>query len=171
MRLASAFLIPLLLVMTACAVGQSSSATAAVGDPCLVGSWTMVDEKNSSGYTFANAPVAVEGLRGTRLTISSAGDEREDFTDSAPLVGMLTDGRALAITIRGSFDFRIVARGGTYTETGTETALPTTASVAGIPITDYHSDYTPGAGTYSCSSTSLTMTTNDAVQTATWSKT
>lgn len=159
-----------LLASTSCSLGAHSSVTGSVGDSCLVATWTMQDETSNSGYSYANVPVRVHGLAGTRLTITAAGDEKETFDGSQPLVGTLADGRELEITIGGSFDYRIRGGAGKYTETGAKVELPTSATVAGQPVPNYTSFYEPGAGTYTCGSGTLTMTTSDENQTATWSK-
>ncbi len=147
----------------------SSASPSAVGDQCLVGTWTLVQESNGHGYSFNNAPVAVSGLAGSTLTITQAGDEKEVFDGSQPLTGTLPDGRKLAITIGGSIDFHIRGDGRKYTETGAKTVLPTSATLDGRPA-NYQSSYSPGTGTYQCSSSSLTMTTSDQNQTEEWSK-
>jgi hypothetical protein len=157
-------------VFSACSLGQPSNKPAAVGDTCLVGTWTLDLDTNSSGYTFNGVPVPVTGLQGAKLTVTAAGDERESFEGSLPLIGHLADGRELRIMIGGSLDFNIHAASHEYVETGTSTALPTTATIAGASISDYHSSYMPGSGTYTCSRQSLTVTTSSNVQTDTWSK-
>ena len=136
----------------------------------MVGSWVLVDETNISGYTFNGAPVEVHGLAGTTLTIAPSGDEKLDFGGSKPLVGTLADGRLLSISIGGSIDLNVHAQGGEFVESGSSANLPTTATVNGDPITDYHSSYGPGRGTYSCTSSSLVMTTDGVMQTMTWSR-
>jgi hypothetical protein len=160
----------LLAAISGCSIGaHSSSPPPAVGDACLVGTWTLQSEQNKSGYSFNSESLAVAGLAGATLTITSAGEEKENFDSSQPLEGTLADGRRLRITIRGSFDFHIKAGGGKYTETGSATDLPTTATVDGQPV-NYHSSYAPGHGTYTCAGGSLTMTTGDGNQTDLWSK-
>ncbi len=129
----------------------------------------MIDETNHHGYSFNNVPVAVQGFAGAKLTITASGDEREQFGGSAPLTGTLGDGSQLVITVGGTSDFQIHASGGKYTETGKETQLPTSATVAGRPV-NYHSSNLPGKGSYECSKSSLTMTTGDGNQVDSWSK-
>ena len=153
-----------LLAATACAV-NNAPAKPAIGDSCVVGTWTLQHEENKSGYTYASTPVSVAGLQGAKLMLDAGGSETLRFDASEPLVGTLADGRALSITIRGSATFHIHADGGKYTESGSGVQMPTTATLAGAPVTDYHSSYAPGAGTYSCSSKSLTVTTANAVVT------
>jgi len=162
-----------------CAVGGSSAKVAhfspavapspAIGDACLVGSWTLQRSVNTNGYSFNNAPLQVVGLRGATLTLAVDGTGSEDFADSEPLLGTTADGGKLAITIRGTWAFSIKGTGGLYVETGTKTQLPTTAPFNAKPA-DYNSSYSPGSGTYSCTRSSLTLTTDDKVQTDSWSK-
>ena len=147
----------------------SSASPPAVGDRCLVGTWTLVEETNRHGYSFNTVPLPVSGLAGSTLTITSAGEEKEVFDGSQPLVGTLSDGRKLVITIGGSTAFHIRGDGHKYTESGAKTDLPTTATLDGQPAS-YHSSYSPGTGTYQCSSSSLTLTTSDENQTDEWSK-
>ena len=147
--------------------GTKTAAKAAIGDTCLVGTWSLDDEESMSGYTLNNQPVSVHGLKGASLKFRSTGEEVESFEGSEPLVGD-TAGRELSITIRGSFTFKIHADKGKYTETGDVTQPPTSATVDGVPIT-YHSSYGPGSGTYTCSSSHLTMVTGDGDQTTNWS--
>ncbi len=154
----------------ACTVGGTSSAPA-IGDTCLVGSWTLDHEASQSGWSYANTPVSVSGLRGARLTVGGDGTEAESFAGSDPLVGTMADGRVLSISIRGSFTFHVHADGHQYVETGTNTTVPVTATIGGALIPDYHGSYSPGTGTYSCSRRSLTTTTGSGVQTDTWSRT
>jgi hypothetical protein len=143
-------------------------ASAAIGDTCLVGTWTLDDEENTTGYTLDNVPVSVSGLKGASLRFSSSGEEAGSFDGSGPLLGS-AGGRALSIQIAGSFAFQIHADKGHYTETGARTDLPTSATLDGAPIS-YHSAYAPGSGTYTCSSSHLTMVTSDSVQTTNWSR-
>jgi hypothetical protein len=155
-----------------CVIPGSSAKAAhspAIGDTCLVGSWTLQESVNTDGYTFNNAPLRVAGLRGATMTFALDGTGSEDFAESAPLAGTTADGGKLVITIRGTWTLSIKGTRGHYVETGAKTDLPTTATFNGNPA-DYHSSYSPGNGTYSCSSSSLTMTTNDQVQTDSWSK-
>lgn len=136
----------------------------------MVGSWTLQHEENRSGYSYAGVPVPVTGLQGATLVIDAGGSETVQFEASRPLVGTVTGGRVLSITIRGSAVFHIHADGHNYTETGSNTDLPTAATLDGNPVTDYHSSYAPGNGTYSCSSSSLMVTTASSVQTDTWTR-
>ena len=158
-----------LLAMTACADNRAPSKPA-IGDECVVGSWTLQHEENRSGYSVASIPVAVAGLQGANLVLDATGSETLQFDRSEPLVGITADGRMLSITIRGSATFYIHADGGKYTESGSVIQMPTTATLAGAPVTDFHSSYSPGTGTYSCSSKALIVTTATSVQTDTWSR-
>ena len=171
-RWSSLLLVAACLAATqACLLGspKHAASSAAIGDTCLVGAWTLQQEENESGYTLENVPVAVKGLGGAILTFNSSGEEKETFDGSGPLIGRTGQGE-LAINISGAFLFQIHADKGKYTETGSRTQLPTTATLNGAPIT-YQSSYSPGSGTYECSASSLTMVTNDSVQTANWSRT
>jgi hypothetical protein len=155
-----------------CVIPGSSAKAAhspAIGDTCLVGTWTLHESVNTDGYTFNNGPLRVAGLRGATMTFAVDGTGSEDFAESEPLLGTTADGGKLAITIRGTWIFSIKGTAGHYVETGAKADLPTTATFNGKPA-DYHSSYSPGNGTYSCSSSSLSMTTNDQVQTDSWSK-
>lgn len=153
-----------------CSLSPPVSASHTIGDSCLVGSWTLDNEVNRSGWSYANTPLSVSGLHGARLTLGADGTENEVFAESNSLVGTLSDGRVLSITIRGSFTFRLHADGHRYVETGKVTVLPVTATLDGAPVSDYHGSYTPGGGTYACSQRTLTTTTSSAVQTDTWSR-
>jgi hypothetical protein len=154
---------------TGCSLGHPP-ANPAVGDACLVGSWTLDHEENRSGYSYAGTPVSVTGLHGARLTLAADGTETEAFAGSDPLVGRIADGRELSIRIEGSYSFQLRADGHQYVETGTDTPLPTTATIGGVSIPDYRSSYSPGRGTYECSQRSLAMTTASGVQTDRWSR-
>jgi hypothetical protein len=153
----------------ACTLGRAS-ASPAIGDTCLIGSWTLDREVNVSGWSYSNIPVSVTGLAGARLTLAADGTETESFARSEPLVGTLADGRVLSITLGGSFTFHLHADGRQYVETGTDTALPVTATLSGVAISDYHGSYQPGTGTYKCSQQNLTTTTSSGVQTDGWSR-
>ena len=144
------------------------AARPAIGDSCLVGSWSLDHEVNRSGWSYSNIPVAVSGLAGARLTLGADGTETELFTGSEPLSGTLADGRVLSITLGGSFTFHFHADGRQYVETGSETALPVTATLNGVAIAGYHGSYTPGSGTYTCSQRNLTTTTGSGVQIDSW---
>lgn len=156
-----------LVASAACSLG-SPKPSAAIGDTCLDGTWTLQNEVNTSGYTLNNVPVAVSGLAGATVTFKSDGTESETFDGSVPLVGEV-GGQQLSIRIGGSIRYTIHAAGGHYEEKGTKTELPTTATLGGAPIR-YQSAYAPGHGTYRCSSGQLTTTTSDKVQTDTWSR-
>jgi hypothetical protein len=162
--------VALILGSTACGFGRQSSSAPTIGDSCVVGSWVLTEQTNQSGYTYAGVPVAVAGLAGATLTLTASGEEKESFDGSAPLVGTLSNGVRLAITIRGSIDYKIHAASGKYQETGAVVQLPTTATAGGAAVADYHSSYSPGRGTYSCAGGGLTITTEGGNQTDVWSK-
>lgn len=142
----------------------------AIGDSCLVGSWVLEHEANRSGYLYSGTPVPVAGLGGAKLRFGADGVETEVFDGSAPLVGTTADGRVLSITIGGSVTYHIHADGHQYTETGTETNLPTMATIGAVVISDYQSHNSPGTGSYQCSGQSLTTTGSTGGQTDTWSR-
>ena len=162
-----------------CALGASSARVAhfspvvvpspPIGDTCLVGTWTLQQSVNTNGYSFNKVPLRVAGLGGATLTLALDGEGSEDFAQSQPLLGTTAGGGKLAITIRGTFVFGITGTGHIYVETGTKTELPTTATFNG-KTASYHSSYSPGSGTYSCTSSSLSMTSDNQVQTDSWSK-
>jgi hypothetical protein len=159
-----------LVLWSACSFGRQASTAPAIGDSCVVGSWVLTEQTNQSGYTYAGAQVSVSGLAGATLTLTASGEEKESFDGSAPLIGTLSNDLRLAITIRGSIDYRIHAASGKYQETGDVVQLPTTATAGGAPVTDYHSSYSPSRGTYSCARGRLTFTTEDGNQADLWSK-
>jgi hypothetical protein len=165
--------IPMLLIVfagiSACGGAQAAN-TPAIGDSCLVGSWTLQHEENRSGYSYAGTPVAVSGLAGAKLTVANDGSETEVFDGSQPLVGTAPDGRALSISISGSVKLHIHGDGMKYVTTGTRMQMPTVATIAGVRIADYQSYYTPGHGTYKCAGQSLAVTNGTAIQTDTWSR-
>jgi len=164
----------LLLMIATCALVSAgcnlrgTSTSPAIGDACLVGSWTLDHEVNRSGWSYSNLPVAVSGLHGAQVSLAADGTETESFAESQPLVGALADGRVLSITLGGSFTFHLHADGRQYVETGTDTALPVTATLSGVPIPGYHGSYDPGTGSYECSQRNLTTTTSSGVQTDSW---
>jgi hypothetical protein len=157
-------------VSAGCNLGGTPTGPA-IGDACLVGNWSLDHEVNRSGWSYLNVPVAVSGLDGARVTVGADGTETESFTGSKPLLGTLADGRVLSISLGGSFTFHLHADGRRYVETGTDTALPVTATLSGVPILGYHGSYTPGTGTYECSQRNLTTTTSSDVQTDSWVRT
>lgn len=159
----------ILTLGSACSLFASKPALPAVGDSCLVGTWTEVNEANSSGYTWLGVPLPVSGLAGAELRIQSDGTETLVFDGSAPLVGITRAGQRLAIFVRGSVKYRIHGDGKKYVESGAVAQMPTTATLDGQPVS-YHSAQTPGPGTYSCAKASLTMTTEGGVQTDSWTR-
>jgi hypothetical protein len=165
--LRAAFAIFAIGLISSCARPQGAGL--AVGDACLVGSWTAVNEVNSSAYGVNGESVAVAGFEDTGLTIKSDGTEARSFQESAPLTGVTSAGSHLQITVRGGVTFHIHGDGHNFTETGTRVNLPTHATLDGKPI-QYESYYDPGHGTYSCTAHSLTTTTATGVQTDTWSR-
>ena len=168
--LALMFLIGTTTAMSFVCGPSQPSPKPAIGDTCLVGSWTLAHEENRSGYAYAGTPVSVNGLHGARLTLATNGTKTETFAESDPLVGTIADGRELSITIRGTYSFHVHFDGHQFVETGTKTPLPTTATVGGVPIPDYQSSYTPGRGTYVCSPGNLTTTETSGIQTDSWSR-
>lgn len=128
-----------------------------------------MEEDNSSGYTWLGFPLPVSGLAGAQLKIQSDGTETLLFDGSRPLVGITRAGQQLAILLRGSVKFHVDGDGKNYTESGAVAQMPTTATLDGQPVS-YHSAQTPGPGTYTCSRTAMTMTTEGGVQTDTWTR-
>lgn len=170
-RWAAFVLVAASLCAPGCALSTSKPAGSTgppIGDACLVGKWTLQQDVNDGGYAFNNAPVSVSGLRGETVTFGPSGTEARVFDGSDPLVGSV-GGRQLAIKIGGSLQFSIHANSGHFVETGAKTALPTSATLGGEPVS-YQSYYEPDSGTYRCSATGLTMTNSSGTQTDTWSK-
>jgi hypothetical protein len=153
----------------ACGVAPAA-AKPAIGDSCLVGAWVLQHEESSSGYTYNGTPVPVSGLAGARMTLGADGGETLVFDGSGALVGTAADGRVLSITIGGSVTYHFHADGHRYTETGTVTSLPTTATIGGASVTNFESHNSPGTGTYQCSTHTLTTAGTTGVQTDTWSR-
>lgn len=168
-RRVSAGLAALCAFTVACGI-TPAAAKPAIGDSCLVGAWVLQHEESSSGYTFNGAAVPVSGLAGARLNLGAGGAETLVFDGSAPLVGTAADGRVLSITIGGSVTYHLHADGHRYTETGTVTSLPTTATIGTVRVINYESHNSPGSGTYQCSAHSLTMAGSTGAQTDTWSR-
>lgn len=159
-----------LCVFTVACGAAPAAAKPAIGDSCLVGAWVLQHEESSSGYSFNGTPVPVTGLAGARMTLGADGVETLVFDGSNPLVGTAADGRVLSITLGGSVTYHLHADGHRYTETGTETSLPTTATIGGVRVVNYESHNSPGTGTYQCSTHTLTMAGSTGVQTDTWSR-
>jgi hypothetical protein len=157
-----------LLLAPACSIG-SCNAQPAVGDSCLVGTWTEVREANVSAYSYAGQPLSVAGLAGALMTIKSDGTETYSFDSSSPLVGTTNAGQRLSITIRGSVTFHVHGDGHALTETGTKTTMPTQATLDGAQVT-YTSYQEPGPRNYSCTGKSLTTKTANGLQTDNWSR-
>jgi hypothetical protein len=152
----------------ACTLGHASS-TSSVGDQCMVGTWTEVDEVNVSAYSINNESLSVAGFKGSGLTISSDGAESLSFDSSEPLIGTTKAGARLVITIRGKATFHIRGDGHMYSETGSKVTLATEATLNGKPVS-YQSSYAPGHGTYTCDAHSLVTVSAGGVQTDTWSR-
>jgi hypothetical protein len=159
----------LVLLAQACTLGHpTASAPPPIGDACLVGTWTLDQDVNTTGYTFNNVQIEVSGLEGATMTFTSDGAGVEDFTRSQSLTGTTADGHQLSITLRGKWPFHIHADGHKYVETGPKTPLPTSATLDGLAV-DYSSYYSPASGTYTCSKRNLVMV-DPQVQTDTFSK-
>lgn len=163
-------MIAVFIIFTAACGGTQAPAPTVVGDNCLVGNWTLQQEQNKSGYSYAGVPVAVAGLDGAKLTIKSDGTKQEMFDGSKPLVGTTAAGKKLVITITGSVTFNIHGDGHQYAETGSRKQVPTAATLDGVAIKDYQSSYSPAHGTYKCAGESLTTTTSTGLQTESWSR-
>lgn len=159
----------ILVLGGACSLFHSTPVPPAVGDACLVGTWVEVKEDSSSGFTWLGVPLAVSGLAGAQLKIAPDGTETLLFDGSRPLVGLTPAGQELAIFIRGSVRYHLHGDGKTYSQSGTVAHMPTTATLDGQPVS-YHSEQTPGVGTYSCAKAALTMTTQGGVQTDSWTR-
>jgi len=78
--------------------------------------------------------------------------------------------RPASLGLGGSVTDHIHADGDQYTETGTETSLPTVATIGGVKVAGYESHDSPGTGSYQCSRQSLTTKGSNGVQTDTWSR-
>src|SRR5690242_16898362 len=105
-------LLTLALVLVCAAVTQgcgssqpsganSPQASAAIGDTCLVGKWNLQQDVNTTGYKVNGEPVLVTGLQGAKMTFSADGKGTEDFNRSHPLVGALSNGSKLSISLAG----------------------------------------------------------------------
>lgn len=141
----------------AAACGGGTSTAPAIGDPCVVGRWVMT-ASNVVDTSTPGVTVTYSGGEGFLVTLTAAGTEIDDYSNAAPASSKSSDGHTSSFITRGTEQFKFHASAGHWVESEASGQLTSTNYVVdGIPKPDFTSSAQVGSGTYSCSSSALTM--------------
>jgi hypothetical protein len=144
----------------------------AIGDPCLVGRWTLTNLVISDSISFPGVTMSMTGQLGTVMTLGAEGTEIFDLTNSARLSGA-GGGHTMSWVGRGVQRFAFHGQGGQWTESGpAQIATATNVIVDGVSQPDFTSEAPPFYGSYTCAGSNLTIAVDlpSYSQTATFKK-
>jgi len=138
-------------------VTPSAAAELAIGDPCLVGRWTLTNLVILDSTVFPGVTMTMTGQLGTVMTLGADGTEIFDLTNSTKVTGAV-GGHTMSWLGRGVQRFAFQGRGGQWTESGPpQIATGTNVVVDGVSQPDFTSEAPPFSGSYTCSGSNLTM--------------
>jgi hypothetical protein len=154
------------------AAAATASALPAIGDPCLVGRWTLTNLVISDSISFPGITMSMTGQLGTVMTLGADGTEIFDLTNSAQLSGA-GGGHTMSWLGRGVQRFAFYGQGGQWSESGpAQIATATNVIVDGVSQPDFTSEAPPFSGSYTCAGSNLTIAVDlpSYSQTATFKK-
>ncbi len=108
----------------------ASTASPAIGDPCLIGRW--VDQVENFQLDVGGEKVPISGLAGVVVTFSNNGTEIYDWSASQPWLGQYRDQQVKVVT-RGNATFNVRDTGGQLVETGPTQQVTTQFFLNGVP--------------------------------------
>jgi hypothetical protein len=140
----------------AAACGSSTSTALAIGDPCLVGRWDLT---SSSGTATSNGvTINFSGEEGVVMTLTAAGAETDDYSNASPTISRSSDGHTESSTLRGTMQYGFHGAAGKWVQSGGSGQITETNHlVDGVKQPDSNASAPAGSGTYSCSSSALTV--------------
>ena len=144
----------------------------AIGDPCLIGRWTLINLAISDSVSFPGITMSMTGQLGTVMTLGADATEIFDLTNSTRMTGV-GGGHTMSWLGRGVQRFGFQGQGGQWTESGpSQIATATNVVVDGVGQPDFNSEAPPFAGSYTCAGSNLTMAIDlpNYSQTATFKK-
>jgi hypothetical protein len=144
----------------------------AIGDPCLVGRWTLTNLTISDSVSLPGITMSMTGQLGTVMTLGADATEIFDLTNSTRMTGV-GGGHTMSWLGRGVQRFGFQGQGGQWTESGpSQIATATNVVVDGVSQPDFNSEAPPFAGSYTCAGSNLTMAIDlpNYSQTATFKK-
>jgi hypothetical protein len=141
----------------AAACGNATSATPAIGDSCLVGRWVQTSsitiDRSTPGIT-----VTTTGGDGYVVTFTAAGDETDDYSNTAPGISKSSDGHTEIFTFRGTMHYKFHAAAGRWTESEQSGEITVTShTIDGVSQPDASMTVPSGSGTYKCAGSTLTI--------------
>jgi len=143
--------------VTAVVTPSAAREPLAIGDPCLVGRWTLTDLLISDSTVFPGVTMTMTGQLGTVMTLGADGTEIFDLTNSTRVTGA-GGGHTMSWLGRGVQRFAFQGQDGQWTESGApQTAIGTNVVVDGVSQPDFTSVAPPFSGSYTCSGSNLTM--------------
>ena len=156
----------------ATATANPASVLPGIGDPCLVGRWTLTNLVISDSISFPGITMSMTGQLGTVMTLGADGTEIFDLTNSTRLSGA-GGGHTMSWLGRGVQRFEFYGQGGQWTESGPpQIATATNVIVDGVSQPDFTSEAPPFSGSYTCAGSNLTIAVDlpSYSQTATFKK-
>ena len=142
-----------------------------IGDPCLVGRWTVVNLVMTDSVSFPGITMTFTGETGSVMTLTADGTETFDLTSSTPLIGS-GGGHTISWQGQGVQHFGFHGEAGKWSESGPpQPATATQVMVDGQRQADFSNLGPPVAGSYTCTGSELTMVVTAQVsQTARFKK-
>ncbi|MGD0197568.1 MAG: hypothetical protein ABSC56_06650 [Solirubrobacteraceae bacterium] len=131
---------------------SSASSQGGAIDPCLVGAWTELGERDQFG--FDGMLVTLEGGAGRELTFLAHGRARASYASAQPLTGSLI-GEPLQIVVTGGVIYKTRTLRDKLTFVAANyTGSSVDATLAGVPIA-LGPQRLPAPETFRCSATGL----------------
>jgi hypothetical protein len=152
-----------ILVATVSSCGGSASAPA-IGDQCLVGSWTATSYQAifPAGAIVLDVAMSVSGGEGLMVTYSADGTEIDDYSHGAPLKAS-GGSHTAQFELRGLAHFKMRAKDNSWTQSGPDQSLAENIVIDSGPEVQDTNTFPGGHGTYTCSGSDLTMVARSPV--------
>jgi hypothetical protein len=153
-----------ILVATVSACGGGSASAPAIGDQCLVGSWTATSYQATfpAGAIVLDVAMSVSGGEGLMVTYSADGTETDDYAHVAPLKAS-GGSHTAQFQLSGVAHFKMRAKDNGWTQSGPEQSLAESIVIDGGAQVQDTNTFPGGHGTYKCSGSDLTMVAQSPV--------
>jgi hypothetical protein len=140
---------------------SSSPATTPVAtgfDHCLVGHWTIQSATFPFTVSLTGQSVPITGAKGATVTFTADGTQTEDFSNSAPLQGIV-NGQTLVVNLRGIAALRASASSGVLSvlQAATSGVSGTATLAGGLPASFQGSPISGTTFSYTCGANSLNV--------------
>jgi len=123
---------------------------------CVVGTWRQVNNTGTDTQSFPGVTLQDSGGAGVTVTFTSAGIETDNYANSSNFIER-GGGHIVTVQVRGTTIYDFKAAAGNWAESGGSGAITAVGTYDGTPTPPHTSLPAPETGTYTCTSTTLTL--------------